>query len=114
MCRTLSVTDTVWRWTVTRVPSQRSVIVQAVPRTVAEEYRPRVRYRPLALECSVFTTEAAVNASNTDASAALALQEENDFAPGAAPASSDSVVSPLLSPDLLCATLHTPPLNVPF
>src|SRR5205085_396478 len=84
------------------------------PRTVAEEYRPRVRYRPLALECSVFTTEAAENASNTEASAALALQEENDFAPGAAPASSDSVVRPLLSPDLLCATLHTPPLNVPF
>src|SRR5215207_9811831 len=38
------------RRTLVRVPSQRSMVSQIVPRTVAALYRPRVRKRPLALE----------------------------------------------------------------
>src|SRR5688572_8604208 len=48
--RRKSRTATLPRLTVVRVPSQRSAMVQTVPRTVAEELRPRVRYRPVALE----------------------------------------------------------------
>ena len=46
--RRLSRTATLPRVTVVRVPSQRSVTVKIVPRTVAEEKRPRVRKRPFA------------------------------------------------------------------
>ena len=47
--RRMSRTATRPRFTRVSVPSQRSVTVQSVPRTVAEEYRPRVRKRPLPL-----------------------------------------------------------------
>ena len=46
--RRKSRTATLPRLTVVSVPSQRSVTVQTVPRTVAAEWRPRVRKRPLA------------------------------------------------------------------
>src|SRR5439155_26880208 len=50
-CVLLGKSET-WRtpWsTLVRVPSQRSAVSQLVPRTVAEEYRPRVLKRPLPL-----------------------------------------------------------------
>src|SRR5207302_10870758 len=93
--RTKSWTETVSRWTVTSVPSQRSLIVQAVPRTVAALYRPLVRYLPCALEWSVWSTEVeAANAPNVEVSAAFALHDEYDGAPGNALSSSESVVRP--------------------
>src|SRR3954466_2163750 len=49
LCLRKSRTATVPRETLVSVPSQRSVTVQIVPRTVADEYRPRVRKRPLPL-----------------------------------------------------------------
>src|SRR3954466_12761566 len=52
LCLRKSRTATVPRETLVSVPSQRSVTVQIVPRTVADEYRPRVRKRPLPLPLS--------------------------------------------------------------
>ena len=48
--RRKSRTMTVPRFTLVRVPSQRSVTSQIVPRTVAELFRPLVRKRPLAFD----------------------------------------------------------------
>src|SRR5829696_2846595 len=45
---TLSRTSTRPRWTVILVPSQRSCVLQRVPRTVAAALRPLVRKEPLA------------------------------------------------------------------
>ena len=45
----LSRTATRPLWTLTSVPSQRSWMLQRVPRTVAAALRPLVRKRPLAL-----------------------------------------------------------------
>ncbi len=46
--RRKSRTTTLPRLTLVSVPSQRSIVSQIVPRTVAELLRPRVRKRPFA------------------------------------------------------------------
>src|SRR5262245_28680523 len=51
--RRKSRTATVPRVTLVSVPSQRSAVIQIVPRTVAAERLPRVRKRPLALALSL-------------------------------------------------------------
>src|SRR6185312_7785082 len=103
--RSLTVTVSLMAWT--RVPSQRSAVVQIVPRTVAAAYLPLVRNLPWALprsSCRVFLDSAAVTTLPF-----LALQLAKLGAPLKALDTSATVVRP----DRVWVTLKTAPPNFP-
>src|SRR3979409_33712 len=92
--RRRSRTLTVPRLTVVSVPSQRSVVSQIVPRTVAELYLPFVRNLPLPLPHSLPST--ACGPFFLVAGAARAPRADGHCAREGSPASVRSVVSAAL------------------
>src|SRR5882672_5351617 len=77
--RTKSRTTTRPLRTTVRVPSQRSIVPQMVPRTVAEAFRPRVLNRPLALPRRLRTVF--VRAAYADADAPRTTPQERKLPP---------------------------------